>query len=40
MYKRGLYSKTHRPFPVHRLDKDTSGVMMFALSQEMQQKIT
>ncbi|MBQ3023698.1 MAG: RluA family pseudouridine synthase [Spirochaetaceae bacterium] len=39
MYKRGIYSKTHRPFPVHRLDKDTSGVMMFALSQEMQQKI-
>lgn len=39
MYKRGIYSKTHRPFPVHRLDKDTSGVMMFALSQEIQQKI-
>ena len=39
MHKKGTLSKTHRPFAVHRLDKDTSGVMMFALSKEMQEKI-
>ena len=39
MQKKGSWSKTHRPFSVHRLDKETSGVMMFALSQEMQQQI-
>ena len=40
MQKKGSWSKTHRPFSVHRLDKETSGVMMFALSQEMQQQIS
>ena len=39
MHKKGTFTKTHRPFVVHRLDKDTSGVMMFALSKEMQEKI-
>ena len=39
MHKKGTLTKTHRPFVVHRLDKDTSGVMMFALSKEMQEKI-
>lgn len=39
MHKKGIWSKSHRPFAVHRLDKFTSGVMMFALSQDIQQKI-
>ena len=39
MHKKGTLTKTHRPFVVHRLDKDTSGVMMFALSKEIQEKI-
>ncbi|AJS61581.1 RluA family pseudouridine synthase [Paenibacillus sp. IHBB 10380] len=29
----------HRIFVVHRLDRDTSGVMMFAKSEEIQQKL-
>lgn len=33
MRKKGTFSKTHRPFAVHRLDRETSGVMMFALSE-------
>ena len=39
MRKRGTYSAKHRPFAVHRLDRDTSGVMMFALSEYAQKKI-
>ena len=39
MRKKGTYSQNHRPFAVHRLDRDTSGVMMFALSQVAQKKI-
>ncbi len=33
MRKNGTYSAKHRPFVVHRLDRDTSGVMMFALNE-------
>ncbi len=39
MRKKGSWSKNHRPFTVHRLDRDTSGVMMFALSEAAQKKI-
>lgn len=37
--KRGALSKQHHPCVVHRLDRDTSGVMMFALTESAQQKI-
>ena len=33
MRKNGSYSAKHRPLAVHRLDRDTSGVMMFALTE-------
>lgn len=39
MRKKGTYTATHRPFVVHRLDRDTSGVMMFALNEFIQKKI-
>ena len=39
MRKRGSYSPKHRPFAVHRLDRETSGVMMFALNEGAQKKI-
>jgi 23S rRNA pseudouridine1911/1915/1917 synthase len=39
MRKNGTYAVRHRPFVVHRLDRDTSGVMMFAMTEHMQQKI-
>jgi len=39
MRKRGSYSSKHRPYAVHRLDKDTSGVMMFALNERAQKTI-
>mgnify|MGYP002626118075 CR=1 FL=1 len=39
MRKRGTWSKFHRPFAVHRLDRDTSGVMMFALDEKTQKKL-
>lgn len=39
MRKKGTYTATHRPFVVHRLDRDTSGVMMFALNEYIQKKI-
>lgn len=39
MRKKGLANSKHHPFAVHRLDRDTSGVMMFALSKSIQQKI-
>ncbi|HZK20364.1 MAG TPA: RluA family pseudouridine synthase, partial [Treponemataceae bacterium] len=39
MRKRGIWKKGHRPFAVHRLDRDTSGILMFALSYTAQQKI-
>ncbi len=35
----GSWSKSHRPFTVHRLDRDTSGVMVFALSEAAQRKL-
>ncbi len=39
MRGRGDWSKSHRPFVVHRLDRDTSGVMVFALNEPSQKKI-
>ncbi|MBQ4379547.1 MAG: RluA family pseudouridine synthase [Treponema sp.] len=39
MRKKGTWSQNHRPFAVHRLDRDTSGVMMFALSETVQKKL-
>lgn len=37
--KKGTYSNNHKPFTVHRLDRDTSGVMMFAMTAAAQKKI-
>ncbi len=39
MRKTGRFSSSFRPAAVHRLDRDTSGVMMFALTKSVQQKI-
>ena len=39
MRKKGTFSESRRPFVVHRLDRDTSGVMMFALNERVQKKI-
>lgn len=39
MRKRGTYSAKRRPFAVHRLDRETSGVMMFALNERAQKTI-
>ncbi len=39
MRGRGDWSKSHHPFTVHRLDRDTSGVMVFALNEAAQAKI-
>lgn len=39
MRKNGTYSAEHKPYVVHRLDRDTSGVMMFAMTEAMQKKI-
>lgn len=39
MRKNGTYASSHHPFTVHRLDRDTSGVMMFALSEPVQKKV-
>ncbi|MGN0729515.1 RluA family pseudouridine synthase [Treponema sp.] len=39
MRKNGTFAENHRPFVVHRLDRDTSGVMMFALNERVQKKI-
>lgn len=39
MRKNGNYSSKHKPFVVHRLDRDTSGVMMFALNENAQKII-
>ena len=39
MRGRGDWSKSHRPFTVHRLDRDTSGVMVFALNEAAQKKL-
>ena len=37
--KQGKANGKHKPFAVHRLDRDTSGVMMFALNEQAQKKI-
>ncbi len=39
MRKAGTYAKNRRPFAVHRLDRDTSGVMMFALNENAQKTL-
>ncbi len=39
MRKNGTYSANHKPHIVHRLDRDTSGVMMFAMTENAQKKI-
>lgn len=39
MRKNGSFNNRHKPFVVHRLDRDTSGVMMFALTEPAQKKI-
>lgn len=39
MRKNGTWKSSHHPFAVHRLDRDTSGVMMFALTEIAQKKI-
>ena len=39
MRKKGTYSQAHRPFAVHRLDRETSGVMMLAMTEKAQKKI-
>lgn len=39
MRKNGTWSSSHHPFTVHRLDRDTSGVMMFALNEPVQKKV-
>ena len=37
--KQGSVNAKHKPYVVHRLDRDTSGVMMFALTEQAQEKI-
>ena len=37
--RQGRANNHHKPFAVHRLDRDTSGVMMFALTAQAQKKI-
>lgn len=37
--KSGRYSLKHKPFAVHRLDRETSGVMMFALNERARKVI-
>jgi len=37
--KRGLVHGSYRPAAVHRLDRETSGVMMFALTPECRDRI-
>lgn len=37
--KQGIANAKHKPYVVHRLDRDTSGVMMFALTEQAQEKI-
>ncbi len=39
MRKNGTFNSRHKPYIVHRLDRDTSGVMMFALTEQAQKKI-
>ena len=37
--KQGRANNHHKPFAVHRLDRDTSGLMMFALNAQAQKVI-
>lgn len=37
--KQGEANSKHKPYVVHRLDRDTSGVMIFALTEQAQEKI-
>ena len=37
--KQGTVNAKHKPYVVHRLDRDTSGVMMFALTEQAQKQI-
>lgn len=37
--KQGTVNARHKPYVVHRLDRDTSGVMMFALTEQAQKQI-
>ena len=39
MRKNGTWNKNHHAFCVHRLDCETSGIMMFALTELAQKKI-
>lgn len=39
MRKKGELNANHKPLVVHRLDRDTSGVMMFALTEKAQKTI-
>jgi len=39
MRKKGELNANHKPLVVHRLDRDTSGVMMFALNEKAQKII-
>ena len=39
MRSKGTYGPKHKPLVVHRLDRDTSGVMMFALNEITQKQI-
>lgn len=39
MRSKGTFSAGHKPYVVHRLDRDTSGVMMFALNESVQKKV-
>ncbi|MEE0998807.1 MAG: pseudouridine synthase [Treponemataceae bacterium] len=37
--KRGILRGAYKPYAVHRLDKDTSGVLVFAMTQDVQKKL-
>ena len=37
--RQGTVNSKHKPYAVHRLDRDTSGVMMFALTENVRDKI-
>lgn len=37
--KQGVLNSKYKPYVVHRLDRDTSGVMMFALTEAAQKQI-
>ncbi len=39
MRQNGTFNSKHKPLAVHRLDRETSGVMMFALTENAHKKI-